>query len=464
MKKLFLIMLTAVAAWGYASYDAFWPPAWAQSAATKDISVVPNNQAANVDLKIAVDGPELRVGQNTKICFSASQAGYVTLWNVGTSGRVARLFPYTADGAPVRIEGGRQYCAGDASASHAFQVNLPYGIEDSYLVWTRTPEAQPRQPSFADARGLAKDLAVVERLSKQDWATAKVSYNIVPATGAVAQSAPPVAPATQTAGGGRVFILAMGADVGDLSKTNDDAKRFADQAAQLFRAPAQNVRFIRNATRRNFEDGMAWLAANAGPNDTAIIFFSGHGAQIPDDDGDEVDELDEVFVTYDVQTNPNWGARDVVRDDEFARWVNRIPTNRVVSVLDTCHSGGLRKSFTLTGVRTKFLFNPALRSSGGVNVVAAVRNKDMAGGVDGKPLGGLNVKGVVLAAAQEDQYALEAADGAVFTNAWLNAVAGGGTLRNAFDRAVEDTKRRSRGQQTPAMSGDAAILDSVRLN
>lgn len=463
MKKLFLIMLTAVAAWGYGRHDAFWPPAWAQSAASKDINVVPNNQAANVDLKIAVDGPELRVGQNTKICFSASQAGYVTLWNVGTSGRVARLFPYTADGAPVRIEGGRQYCAGDASASHAFRVDLPYGVEDSYLVWTRTPEAQPRQPSFADARGLAKDLTVVERLSKQDWATAKASYNIVPATGAVVLPAPPVAPATQTAGG-QVFIVAMGADVGELSKTNDDAKRFAEQAAQLFRAPAQNVRFIRNATRRDFEAGMAWLAEKAGPNDTAIVFFSGHGGQLPDDDGDEADGLDEAFITYDVQNNPNWGPRDVVRDDEFARMVNRIPTNRIVSVLDTCHSGGLRKSFTLTGVRTKFLFNPALRASGGLNLTAAVRNKDMAGGVDGKPLGGLNVKGVVLAAAQEDQYALEGAEGSLFTLSWMDAVTRGGTLRNAFDRAVEDTKRRSRGQQTPAMSGDAAILDSVRLN
>lgn len=464
MKKIFLLLLAAVAAWGYAGRNAVIPPAWAQSGYAKDISVVPNNQAADVDLTITVDGPELQVGQTTKICFSASQAGYATLWNVGTSSRVTRLFPYAADGAPVRVEAGQRYCAGDVDASHAFRVSLPYGVEDSYLVWTRTPEAQSRKPNFADVRGLAKDLEVVERLSKRDWATAKVSYNIVPAGGAALPAAPAVAPAPSGAVGGRVFIFAMGADVGDLSKTNDDAKRFADQTAQLFRAPPQNVRFVRNATRQDFEAGMAWLAANAGPADLAIVFFSGHGAQIPDDDGDEADSLDEALVTYNVHNNPNWGPQDVVRDDDFAKMVNRIPTNRVISVLDTCHSGGLRKTFTVTGARTKFLFNPALRSAGGLNLAAAVRNKDMPGGVDGKPLGGLNVKGVVLAAAQEDQYALEAGDGAVFTNAWLNAASGGGTLRNVFDRAAEEAKRRSRGQQTPAISGDAAILDSVRIN
>lgn len=469
MRTLICFALAMLVMWGGIGRDIA-APAWAQSllaaaqtAAIKDIIAVPNNQAAPVDLKIEVDGTELREGQTTKICFSTSQPGYVTVWNLGTSGKVVRLFPYTADGKPEAVAAGR-HCVGGPNASHTFSVRSPYGTEDSYVVWTRTPEAQPRRPSFADAGGLTRDLSVVAGMPLQDWATAKVTYDIVGPNGRQLPSAPPVAPAVQAAGSGRTFVLSMGSDVGELSKTNDDAKRFADQTAQLLRVPEQNVRFIRNATRSDFEAGMAWLAQVAAPEDLVFIFFSGHGTQIPDDDGDELDLLDEAFVTYNVQNNPNWTERDVVRDDDFARMVSRLRTDRVVSVLDTCHSGGLRKSLIPTGVRTKYLFNSKLRSMAGVRTVSTARHKDMAGGIDGNAQGGPALKGVVLAAAQESEYALEGAEGSLFTLAWMKAVTGGGTLRTAFDRAVADTLQRSRGQQTPAMVGDLRILDTVRLN
>ncbi|MBP2230044.1 hypothetical protein J2847_003347 [Azospirillum agricola] len=467
MKTLVLLAVLAAAAWFHAGGGSV-PTAWSQRLSTvpKDIVAVPVNPASAVDLTIEVDGPVLREGTETRICFSASQSGYVTLWNVGTSGRVARIFPYTDDGQPVPVKGGQRYCAGDASASHAFRVNPPYGAEDSYLVWTRAPDAQPRTPRFESAAALAKDVTPITRLPATDWATAKVTYDVVPPGGPVSQPAPPVRPATQTTGSGRTWILGMGANVAPLVRANDDARRFTEQAAQLFRVPASNVRLIANAYRRDFEAGMAWLAANAGPDDLVLIYFSGHGSTVPDDDGDEEDGLDEVFIPFDVEGKAYPTEQDIVRDDRFAEMVGRIRTNRVVSVLDTCHSGGLRKSFTVTGARTKFLTKgilgttPPRAPAGG----ASARRKDLPGGVDGTSLGVPDVKGLVVAAAREDQYALEGADGSLFTLAWLEAMARGGTLRSAFQSAAQETERTSRGQQNPTLSGDLGLLDSVRLD
>ena len=142
-----------------------------------------------------------------------------------------------------------------------------------------------------------------------------------------------------------------------------------------------------------------WLPSATRPGDTVFFFFSGHGSQIPDDDGDEKDGLDEVLNPYDdmglcildqlvgrqkqgllapalservvrlwegakatyekamaeasnldekeanIKANREAGAyvnrMTSVTDDEMGHWMQKLDGRRVVVILDACRSGGM---------------------------------------------------------------------------------------------------------------------------
>jgi hypothetical protein len=89
-------------------------------------------------------------------------------------------------------------------------------------------------------------------------------------------------------------------------------------------------------TRAAIMAALGDLARRAGPGVTAVIHFSGHGAQAPDDDGDEMGGMDEILLPTD--TAP--GGAGAIRDDEMRRAVQAILDTgaRVVGVIDACHS------------------------------------------------------------------------------------------------------------------------------
>lgn len=52
-------------------------------------------------------------------------------------------------------------------------------------------------------------------------------------------------------------------------------------------------------TRANIIRALHWLVADAQPNDSLFLHFSGHGGQTEDLDGDEEDGLDETIYPVD---------------------------------------------------------------------------------------------------------------------------------------------------------------------
>jgi len=52
-------------------------------------------------------------------------------------------------------------------------------------------------------------------------------------------------------------------------------------------------------TRANIIRALKWLVADARPNDSLFLHFSGHGGQTEDLDGDEEDGLDETIYPVD---------------------------------------------------------------------------------------------------------------------------------------------------------------------
>lgn len=75
--------------------------------------------------------------------------------------------------------------------------------------------------------------------------------------------------------------------------------------------------------------------------DIFFMSYSGHGGQVPDTNGDEVDGQDETWVLFD---------RELVDDELYALWGRFAAGVRIVMLSDSCHSGTMAR-FMPTFVR-----------------------------------------------------------------------------------------------------------------
>lgn len=100
------------------------------------------------------------------------------------------------------------------------------------------------------------------------------------------------------------------------------------------------------------------LLKKARKDDLIYFHFSGHGQQMIDLEGDELDRLDECIVPYDASKTYKPGVYQGelhLRDDELAQAFQKIrkkigPNGQLIQVIDACHSGtGLRSE--MDGVR-----------------------------------------------------------------------------------------------------------------
>ena len=93
------------------------------------------------------------------------------------------------------------------------------------------------------------------------------------------------------------------------------------------------------ATTSAIVNRLHWLLEGATAGDVLVFHYSGHGSQVRDRHGDELDDgLDEIICPYDL----DWD--DPFTDDDFYALVKDLPEGvNLTVVLDCCHSGtGLR--------------------------------------------------------------------------------------------------------------------------
>jgi uncharacterized caspase-like protein len=144
----------------------------------------------------------------------------------------------------------------------------------------------------------------------------------------------------------KTVLLAVGIShyqseqINDLSVCDKDAQAVA-AAFQAIAGDALEQRLLldQQATKQGIQAGIDWLATTARKGDLAIFYYSGHGASNPDRDGDDADGNDEFLCPHDCGTAP--GLTTFIRDDELRGWLRAVgkKTNRVVVILDSCHSG-----------------------------------------------------------------------------------------------------------------------------
>ena len=206
----------------------------------------------------------------------------------------------------------------------------------------------------------------------------------------------------------------------------------------------------REATLDGIRKAMRLLGEGVGPNDLTLVYFSGHGTRVPNrgDRDDEGDGMDEVLVPFDARPAGN-DLHNALLDDEFGRLLGGIATNRLLLVVDACHSGTAAKSFAARAVSKAYVYNPAAAKN-------LVLPPGESLGLDAAGAGG-RTRFIGIMASQDTETANATNRGSVLTTAVHQAVSaamqGGGagvTVERLFaqvGRRVASTMERLKASQ-----------------
>ena len=118
-----------------------------------------------------------------------------------------------------------------------------------------------------------------------------------------------------------------------------------------------------------------WLIQGSSNGDTVLFYFSGHGCQVWDEDGDEEDGKDEALCCWDSQILKKkvrrrvggvWAeahelafTRNLLLDDEIRELLKQLHGRRVIFMSDSCHSGTVYKGIDPFFVQFKTLDEPS---------------------------------------------------------------------------------------------------------
>ena len=91
----------------------------------------------------------------------------------------------------------------------------------------------------------------------------------------------------------------------------------------------------KDATAANVTAAIEDVAKALASGDIFFLSYSGHGGQVPDTNGDEIDGLDETWALYD---------RQLIDDELYALWAKFKPGVRILLLSDSCHSGTVSRA------------------------------------------------------------------------------------------------------------------------
>ena len=117
----------------------------------------------------------------------------------------------------------------------------------------------------------------------------------------------------------------------------------------------EDIRVVLNerATATGIRERLQWLLEGAGDGMERVLFYSGHGAQMPGyNPAETVDHVDECLVPYDFAWTKDTAITD---DDLFGLYANLPFGARFFAMFDCCHAGGIHRD---GGPRVRGLMPP----------------------------------------------------------------------------------------------------------
>ncbi len=235
----------------------------------------------------------------------------------------------------------------DGSAGQTLAVDMSSGEFDTYLTVV-TPSGQTFENDdfeTSQARSFV-DFTLPESGRYRIIATTYSSdttgsYQLALTSGTGSNSTAIFLPSNS--GGGQIYGIFAGisdypGEENDLDLTDQDALRARDALLEGAGMSANNAYTLidGDATLGNFTSAMNNIGSQIGPDDTLVIFYSGHGSQTPRANGPnntDPDGMDESLVLYD----------DYLMDDALGSMLDNMNAGRVLLVFDSCFSGGFAK-------------------------------------------------------------------------------------------------------------------------
>ncbi len=182
-----------------------------------------------------------------------------------------------------------------------------------------------------------------------------------------------------------------------LPGVTEDVRLLSEVLSSKAGFPRENQKILldRQATKKNivkaFED---WLINGTNPGDTVLFYFSGHGTQIWDENGHEIqDGKAKILICYDTRLvgpeversfrnrlSKACDIKDTVNallGDELHRLLSRLKDRTVIFVSDSCHSGTVYKSLGNSRAITKNFREPMIFKGIMDNRVSDTVNKSL---------------------------------------------------------------------------------------
>ena len=227
----------------------------------------------------------------------------------------------------------------------------------------------------------------------------------------------------------KALIVAIGSyylktiSLGPKDKDIANATKILDT---LWKFKADEISILRDdkATKRNIlRTFRSWLIESTEPGDRVIFYYSGHGSQVRDRDGDEKDGFDETLSVYDTYADGQ-ASTGQITDDEIRKLIDQLKGRDVTLIFDSCHSGTVSRSVLPPNgdgnnkVRTFFKRDPE-------NDMAATRGEISANRVEEPFIQGGD-RLAVWSAASASQLSYESRDGVgVFTSSFVEGAVSG---------------------------------------
>ncbi|MFC1834934.1 caspase family protein [Thermodesulfobacteriota bacterium] len=358
----------------------------------QSIYILPTNgdHDKNISIDLSVSKKRVNPGDFVTIRFEADKDCYLTLMNVGTSGKITRLWPndYSGDDNFVEADSSKKFPS--SKDRFKYKISGPDGVEKIIAYATSEKDKildedefkSLRKKGFKRFRGTTKDLAVTFAGNSSsadpdlEWGSAQVNLCIgdkqeeqddeeTDSESDDEESSDDGASYEEESSDdrddgteelesskqkGTTYVLAIGVPTGNLKFCHRDAMNFARVMKSRYRGKRLKVKRLlgSDASYDGVERALKWLIRETQPEDSAIVFFSGHGTSVPDvAPKDEKDGRDECFVLYHTGKLPNYKValkqKKLMRDDDFNKLLKQVPARNKVVIADACHSGTISK-------------------------------------------------------------------------------------------------------------------------
>ncbi len=142
-----------------------------------------------------------------------------------------------------------------------------------------------------------------------------------------------------------VGVGKQGSGDNELFGPPNDAADMYELLVDTYKFSPDNVKILLDelSTKDAIISGLNWLVEGSIPGDELLFYYTGHGSQITDYNGDESDNLDEILIPYD----HDW--YDPLTDDILHNIFSKMAEGVYLSVIcDSCHSGTITDQVELS--------------------------------------------------------------------------------------------------------------------